>query len=114
MIDSFCIGIDLVESEDLTEEARSVVLKNAEAFLRSNGKLTLRDWYGFSNETKSAFMTAGNRLMRERAVLVGLASQSENYAAQIMSANDGGNMLVKQSIDSVLKYAKEKIEGESS
>jgi len=112
MIDSFCLGIDLIEQEgDLPEEARDVILQNAESFLRSGGTLILDDWYGFSPDTKSAFVTAGNRITRERAVLSGLASQSDNYAAQIMAANDGGDMLVQQAIQSVLRVAQKRIEG---
>ena len=111
MIDHFCLGLDLLECNgDLSEEVRGVILKNAEAFLRSGGNLSLDDWYGLSPESRSAFVTAGNRLLRESAVLYGLASQSEHTAAQIMSANDGGDMMIRKSILAVLAVAQERIQ----
>lgn len=111
MIDHFCLGLGLLEcDEGLQEEAREVILKNAEAFLRSGGSLSLDDWYGLSSESRAAFVTSGNRLLRERAVLYGLAGQSEHSAAQIMAANDGGDMLISQAIHRVLAVAQERIE----
>ena len=112
MIDEFVIDSGLIsESDDGIDEVSYMVLsRNAECFLRSGGTLTMKDWFGLSDETRSAFVSAGNRIMRDKAVLVGLASQSTYQASLIMSQDDDGEMMVRNILSVVLDSAQVSIE----
>ena len=110
MIDEFVIDSGLIsESADGIDEVSYMVLsRNAECFLRSGGTLAMKDWFGLSD--RSAFVSAGNRIMRDKAVLVGLASQSTYQSSLILAQDDDGEMMVRNILSVVLDSAQVSIE----
>lgn len=111
MIDEFVLHSGLMEYKGKLDDVASMILsRNAECFLRSGGHLSMREWFDLSEDSKSAFVIAGNRIMRDKAVLVGLASQSTYQASMIMAQDDDGEMLVRNAITAALDSSQIAIE----
>ena len=112
MIDRFVMGLGLLDNNgsDFDDSVLLVLQESAEAFLRAGGHLTLSEWEGLGAASRGAFVVGGNRIARERAVLSGLASSSQAMAAQILAANDGGEMQIQQALAQALDAAEARIQ----
>jgi hypothetical protein len=112
-IDPFVAGLGIasIEGDDLPEEISDLLGNAVEAFLRAGGVLSWNDWERMSAETRAAFVAAGDRLRSEKAGLAGLAAQSPQAAAGILSASDGGDLSARLAISAACDRLAEKVDG---
>ena len=109
----------LVESAplDLAEkspEAFARMVSEAVDFLRAGGVVSLRDWCELSEPERGAMVEAGNVVATERAVAVGLASQSPQAAATVAKAVDGGETLRNMTLAQMTAHVAAKVPTEPS
>jgi len=113
MIDEFVLHSGMLECDgEMDDAARTVLIRNAECFLRAGGHICMREWFDLSDDSKSAFVVAGNRIIRDKAVVAGLAAQSTYQASMIMAQDDDGEMLVRNAINTALDSAQISIQDE--
>ena len=83
-------------SVDIEGDGHTVLLEQlgstAEQFLRSGGVLSLQDWALLGDDSRAAFVVAGERLSIERAVVASIAGLSPESALAMSSALDGGDL----------------------
>lgn len=110
-LDRFMIasGLAVVDGE-LEDEARELLILSAEHFLRAGGSLTLGDWEGLQAESRSAFVTAGDRQRAIAAYLYGSAARSKSEALAILSDADGGDHYVRELLKKTTEIAADRIE----
>lgn len=112
-LDRFMIASGLASVEgELEEEARELLVESAEHFLRAGGALTLAEWEGLSSETRSAFVTAGDRQRAMGAYLYGSAARSKAEGLAILSVADGGDQLVREMLEKTTEIAADRIEAQ--
>ena len=110
-LDRFMItsGLAVVDG-DLEEEARELLVESAEHFLRAGGTVTLTEWEGLSMDSRSAFVTAGDRQRALAAYLFGAAARSKAEGLAILSTADGGDQLVRELLEKTTEIAADRIE----
>jgi hypothetical protein len=87
--------------EPMSDEALVAMKEEAYDFLRAGGSLSWREWESLEDGAKAAFLSAGEKLNIERAVIVGSASQGPLQAALILSHVDGGDLLCQVALDQI-------------
>jgi hypothetical protein len=103
------LGIAKVEG-DLDEDSREVLVASAENFLRSGGAVTLTEWRDLSDDSKAAFVTAGDRLRAVEAYMHGSASRSRTQGLAMLSKADGGDQYIRELLVKTTQIAASRIE----
>lgn len=109
MIDAFILTTGMVPSDSLDDEAMEILVSHAEAFLRAGGVLSISDWGALTEDSRSAFIAAGNAIQRDKAVLLSKTLQSPTHALYIKSQNDDGEELVSHALSLAMKSAEERL-----
>jgi len=99
-LDRFMVDCGLAKAEgDLPLDALTVLMEEAEAFLRAGVPYQL--WCTLGPESRAAFVEASNRIWRERCAMIGIASQSELHAAMVQDEESGKEMAARAALDKV-------------
>lgn len=85
----------------MSDREMEILVDTADGFLRAGGVLRYEDWEKMDENFKAAFIVAGNRVWVERAAMVGLAAQSLDGYATVMSGIDGGDTKVRLSLERI-------------
>jgi len=110
VIDRFILSTGIVAcDQEFDADAVEILIAHAEAFIRAGGHLSLSDWEGLSEDSKGAFVAAGNAVERDRAFMLSTAFQSRNHALHIAAENDGGAELVSEYLRAVMDVAEQKL-----
>jgi len=95
---------------DIEDDARDILIENAMEFLRGGGSLSLSDWESLSDDSRAAFCTAGDRMRSVTAYLGGISSMSRTDALSVLSAADGGEMMIRTLLQKITCIAADRIE----
>lgn len=98
-------GLADMNGQKLSDEALAIIIDNAEAFLRAGGVITWDMWSSMSDETKAAFLTAGQRIRVETCYLTGLCAQNIDSALEVFSKLDGGDAKVRMFLEAAVNRA---------
>ena len=110
MIDRLLVDLDLITTEDgFTEKIRDAMLIGAEGFLRAGGQVTWDLWASLSGESRDAFIQSAEKIKKEEIALTAFANTSREFAIELMSQTDGGDIKVYTALGKVLDFAEQKL-----
>lgn len=105
-LDRFALAL-LGPTADLGQEGEKALQEGAYQFLRAEGRLTLDDWAGMSEETRAAFMQAGERFRAENALLLAAAILDGKGIARAVDPEGAQEAEVKAALRDTLAEEKE-------
>ncbi len=103
---AFAAGIVAAPSEEEVagmESAMAAMVREATAFLRSNGVLTWSDWSRMDRAERMCFIEAGRVVTAERASIHGIASQGLGEAVAVGAESDGGEAMAGMAMGAALE-----------
>ena len=81
-------------------EADGVLLADvAETFLRSGGTITLDEWGALDRIERAAMIEGGNRLRRERAIMIAGAIIDPKFRAQLQGDDAEALQFLEEAVD---------------
>lgn len=111
MIDTWTLSLGLLSEEgEVSDDARLVMIEAAEHFLRAGGMISLAEWSTLSEESKSAFVTAGDRMRAISAYSQGIASRSRADALAMLAQADGGDAFIRALLEKTAMVAADRIQ----
>jgi hypothetical protein len=111
VIDKMILDLDMVKCPtEFTDEIVARLVQEAEGFLRAGGEVSWEFWVGLSVDTRAAFICAGDRIRREQAVAIGLASSSTKTAAAMLEELDGGDAQIRMALNEALNHAQRRLD----
>ena len=110
MIDRLLVDLDLITTEEgFGEKIRDAMLTGAEGFLRAGGQVTWEFWSSLSGESRDAFIQSAEKIKKEEIALTAFANTSREFAIELMSQTDGGDIKVYTALGKVLDFAEQKL-----
>ena len=101
-------GVNLISKDGVTDDQRAVLAREAEEYLRAEGKVEWSFWQGLSIYSKAAFVVAGDRVRREHAIWSGTASQGPGAVAALMADLDDGELLADHAFATLIEKREKK------
>ncbi len=100
-MDRFITSLGMMQEQKLPPDAVTFMTDQAEAFLRS-GLTDFDFWVRLSPDSKAAFITANERIWRERCSLIGTATQSPLAATYVRDEEDGHDAMAGMALDGLV------------
>ena len=111
MIDKMLLDLDMVECPtEFTDEIVARLVQETEGFIRAGGRVSWEMWISLSVDSRAAFICAGDRIRREQAVAIGLASSSTKTAAAMLEELDGGDAQIRMALNEALNHAQRRLD----